>query len=335
MHFRRLLGIVISLFVTGCQAPPATASLPAIANGVRAGGATESRHMHLNKHMLVFITDSGELRYWPIDAKGGHISYPLGTVTGATSPTAMAANGDTVAIAFGNPSSVVLYDTATGTQRSLRVGRGAPTDVAYDNQGNIVVFDSYAEILVYRAPQFARKLVNCELVTVSGSYIAADREGDIFVNQESRGANEIVEIPKGSKGYESKKCSKLPIEEDGYNAGLAVDPKTDDLVVFYDPDLCAGGNEAEMDVYRKPYGQSAPTMRNLNGNCAYMLRFGPDARHVYFIDNGPTLSRRNGRPNDSDTHISQRNYPGGHSDSEYRDPLFAAGVATIPNELPN
>jgi hypothetical protein len=61
-----------------------------------------------------------------------------------------------------------------------------------------------------------------------------------------------------------------------------------------------------MDVYRKPYGQSAPTMRNLNGNCAYMLRFGPDIQHVYFIDNGPTLSPRNGRPNDSDSHISQR-----------------------------
>jgi hypothetical protein len=240
MRFRRLLAIVISLFVTGCQAPPATASLPAIANGVRAGGATESRHMHLSKHMLVFITDSGELRYWPIDAKGGHISYPLGTVTGATSPTAMAANGDTVAIAFSNPSSVVLYDTATGTQRSLRVGRGAPTDIAYDNQGNIVVFDSYAEILVYRAPQFARKLVNCELVTASDSYIAADREGDIFVNQQSRGANEIVEIPKGSKGYESKKCSKLPIEEDGYNAGLAVDPKTMISSYFTIP-TCARG----------------------------------------------------------------------------------------------
>jgi hypothetical protein len=122
MRFRRLLAIVISLFVTGCQAPPATASLPAIANGVRAGGATESRHMHLSKHMLVFITDSGELRYWPIDAKGGHISYPLGTVTGATSPTAMAANGDTVAIAFSNPSSVVLYDTAT--ERNARCGSG-------------------------------------------------------------------------------------------------------------------------------------------------------------------------------------------------------------------
>jgi hypothetical protein len=333
MRPSRFLTVFLAIVFSGCAAQlPAASSAP----GTVGATSTAPRHARLSDNMLIFLTDGGELRYWPIDRKGGRTSYSIGTVTGVSDPTAMAANGNTIAISAGNPPSVVLYDVTTGTQASLPDKKGNPVDLAYDKQGNIVVLNGNRDVVVYKAPQFSPKLLQCSLLLSSfASYIAANREGDIFINQQIDSDSNVIEIPKGPRGYEPGKCSQLPIQEEGYAAGLLVDPKTDALVVFHEPDQCAGGNEAEMDVYGKPYGKGSTIRKNLNGNCAYMLRFGPDAEHVYFIDGSPTLRARHGGPNDSGIHVDQRDYPSGAGNGEYRNPRFSAGVATIPNELPN
>jgi hypothetical protein len=322
--------MLLSVISAGCAAQVTPAGSLVTDNAT----VTSAHRTHLNNHMLIFTTTSGELRYWPIDKRGGRMSHLLGTLSGIAHPTAMAANADTVAIAVDSPPSIVLYDTSTGTQTSLPDSHGSPADVAFDKQGNIVALNG-GNVVVYRAPQFTHTVLACDVLNAFSLYVATDREGDIFVNQLVNSNSSIIEIPKGPKGYEPHKCSQLPIQESGYAGGLLVDPATDALVVFHNPDLCAGGNEGVMDIYGKPYGQGTETSKNLRGNCANALRFGPDDEQVYFSDGSPTLVPRNGRPNSTGIHISQRTYPGGKGYAEYRSPDLAAGVATIPNELPN
>jgi hypothetical protein len=246
----------------------------------------------------------------------------------------MSASGDTIAVGVGTPSSIVLYDAASGQQTSLPEP-GYALDVNYDAQGNIIVLNvidnHHRDIIVYEPPQFApTTLSSCAFIDYNSSYIAADNEGNIYINQNIPESATVIEIPKGPSGYTPELCSKLPIRETGSAAGLLVDAKTDNLVVFHEPDLCAGGNEAEMNVYGKPYGRGTRISKNLHGNCAGTLRFGLDDTQVYFLDGSPELHVRNSGPNDYGEHIDQRNYPGGGGHGEYRDSHLATGVATIP-----
>ncbi len=335
MRYLHFFAITSAVAYAGCAAHIPATSLPTTVAAARADSASSPNPVHLTKDMLIFITDSGQLRYWPIDKHGGRTSHPIGTVTGASAPTAMAADGNTIAIAFAKPPSIVLYNTTTAVQTSLPNSNGSPIDIAFDKQGDLIALTTYSDVVAYKPPAFKAKTLHCGLIGSDRTNIAADREGDIFINQTFGSTSAVIEIPKGPNGYEPGKCSQLPISEEGYSAGLLVDPNTDALVVFHEPDECAGGNEAEMDIYGKPYGKGTTITKNLNGNCAYMLRFGPDSQQVYFSDGSPTLRGRNMLPNDYGVHIEQRDYPDGGGNATYRSPHMAAGVATIPNELPN
>jgi hypothetical protein len=64
--------------------------------------------------------------------------------------------------------------------------------------------------------------------------IAVDNEGDVFVNQNGAFVG-VVEI-NGPNRPDPNRCTKLDLKpETGYAAGLALDPKTDDLIVLDNP----------------------------------------------------------------------------------------------------
>ena len=231
------------VLATGCAA-----QLPSTSTQTQTNAAAQIAKPP--EHTLIFATADGQLRYWKIDNHGGKTSQLLGTLKGVQNPTAMAANGDTIAVAVTTPPEIVLYDTDTGKQRKLSVLEGSPADIAYDGSGNIVVFNnggtSGANVTAYTAPKFTATELQCSLLS-EYSYIAADREGNIYTNNFLGSGLAIVEIPKGASGYEPQNCKQLPIEESGDGAGLLVDPKTDALVVFHNPDQCAGGQRSQHD----------------------------------------------------------------------------------------
>jgi hypothetical protein len=341
MQFSRAFAILVALTFAGCvgQSPSSNPYFGAGPARDQNSTSLNLNRVHLNNHMLIFVTNKNELRYWPIDKNGGRTSYSIGTLKNVSGASAMAANGSTIAVAVQKPPSVVLFDTSTGNQSSLADSGGIPIDIAYDTHGDIFALNgTYRNVIVYKAPRFTATVVNCSLFAGVPEYVAVDRQGNIFVNVSVNSNSAIIEIPKGPNGYEQRKCSQLPIQESGYPAGLLVDSKTNSLIVFHNPDQCAGGEEGVMDTYAAPYGKGELTSTNLHGNCTATLRFGPDQQHVYFEDASPTLPRGHIRPTIGDIHVSQRSYPGGLGTAEYRFrwlTSYPTGITTIPNELPN
>ncbi|MBV8066740.1 MAG: hypothetical protein JO113_02100, partial [Candidatus Eremiobacteraeota bacterium] len=110
------------------------------------------------------------------------------------------------------------------------------------------------------------------------------------------------------------------------------DPKTDDLIVVDNPDLCAGGFEGRMIIYSKPYERRTARHRNLNATyCAGTFRL--DARSSRIFASDSTVSA--GYPL-----IDQRSYPKALNGATYQDGEFGSsgyfgGFTTIPNTLPN
>lgn len=129
--------IPVALIFAGCSGPGPSANLLSAAAVHGPNSASQSSRVHLNNHMLIFVTDKNELRYWPIDKDGGKTSYPIGKIKNVSGASALAANGNTIAVAVQAPPSVVLYDTSSGNQISLADSGGVPVDIAYDTHGNI------------------------------------------------------------------------------------------------------------------------------------------------------------------------------------------------------
>jgi hypothetical protein len=316
-----VFAIVSGLSLAGCagQVPPTQA---------RAGSLPTSPRTHPDSAILIFATDSGALRYWPIRARGGLQSKLLATLQNVGRPNSMASDGDIIAIGVTSPPSVVLYDINTMKQTNIADPYGVPSDVAFDKQGNILTINRLgavgADVVAYTSPQYTPAELTCPLINSEPAYIAADRHGDIFVNANSA----VTEIPKGPNGYNSQHCSQLPFHVNGYSAGLLVDPKNDALVVFDDPDECAGGNEANMTTYQKPYGRSKPSNKRLGPICASTLRFGPDDDLVFFFG-GPTEAPRGDGDYSSDVVIHQRTYPDAKHERGYHDPQLGPAFAAV------
>jgi hypothetical protein len=92
-----------------------------------------------------------------------------------------------------------------------------------------------------------------------------------------------------------------------------------------DPDLCAGGFEAEMTIYPKPYQKSTGVVHEMAGNCTSGLRLNADSTLVYYGDQDVSGSFSFPR---------QVSYPGGHNSGTYSNGT-PSGFTTIPNTLPN
>jgi hypothetical protein len=270
-----------------------------------------------------------ELEYWPITS-GLHPKPTL--VPGIShlgNPGGLAANGERIAMATG--SGVLVVDVARGTETRLPPADGYPLDVAIDKHGTVYLVSIFGHtangiVTIYEPAKKPRE-VGCSLLQ-NAETIAVDNEGNIFLNQIGGTAGVgVVEIPNGPGGPDGAKCKKLDLKpaEYGYAAGIAIDPKTDDLLVLSNPDECAGGIEGLLTIFRKPYERNAGRSLELGRNCSGTVRLNADSSIVFIGDSGVA-----GPP----TFILQYSYPDGK-------PLGAfgggepGGFITIPNALPN
>lgn len=177
----------------------------------------------------------------------------------------------------------------------------------------------------YPAGSSQPKELICKSIGV-GEKIAVDNEGDIFVNGYSKdGFIGVVEIPNGPSGPQPQNCTRLRLDPESGPSGLAVDPKTDDLITLDNTDSCAGGLEGRMVIYRKSYERRTGRARDLGGVCTGGLRLNAESTAVFYGDqsvSGTTVFiRSKAYPSGRDLGVYSGNDPG--------------GFTTIPNTLPN
>jgi hypothetical protein len=229
-------------------------------------------------------------------------------------------------------SGVLVVDVARGTETMLPPADGYPLDVAIDKHGTVYLLTIFGHtanggLTIYEASKKPRE-VSCALMQ-NAETVAVDNEGNVFLNQiggKTAGVG-VIEIPNGPAGPDGSHCKKLDLKptESGYAAGIAIDPKTDDLLVLSDPDECAGGIEGLLTIFRKPYEGNVGRSLDLGRNCSGTVRLNADSSIVFIGDGGVA-----GPP----SFILQFSYPDGK-------PLGAfgggnpGGFITIPNTLPN
>jgi hypothetical protein len=331
-HFARLTFGIGVLFVAACSGgPQAPAALGQPTQNLAAPFAEHSdvRPNFSTPAIIAVNGSTGALEAWPMKNGGSDspqsISPPLGIGLGA----GMAAHGNVVAIATSGPS-VLLYNVATAAQTTLPDPFGSALDVAIDKNENIFVTNSTrpADTIVEYPKgdrQHPRDLTGCGLIDLTYG-IAADNEGDVFVAVFTpRFAARVIELPNGPNGPEPHQCTALALKLSGGYSGLAIDPKTDDLVTLDNPDQCAGGIEGRMVVYPKPYQKATGKTRDLNANCSGGMRLSADSSTVFVGDQDVSGSF---------TFILQRSFPEGRDEGSYMNGE-PGGFTTIPNTLPN
>lgn len=277
---------------------------------------------------LVGAAQGGTLKYFPIAPHGGSKPQKLATVGGLTAPGNMVGNGQVLAIINQGPPSVFVYDIAAKHKKVFSDPFGVPVDIAIDKKANLFVLNFYSRnsgnIAMYPANSSHPKELDCKYIG-EGQYIAADNEGNLYINGYDRAFIGVVEIPNGPKGPEPQNCTKLALlPEPGFPAGIAVDPKTDDLIVIDDPGECAGAEDGRMTIYPKPYKKSTGHSVDLKGNCVAEMRLDATSSIVFASDT----------PDSGPAYIIQRSYPGGRNMGSYQNGGFF-GITTLPNTLPN
>jgi hypothetical protein len=277
--------------------------------------------------LITLNTQSGALEYWPIQPGGGNNPQPLSAPLGIYTGYGLVANGDVVAITIYSPAELVTYNVRTKAQKTFSDPYGSPVDLAIDKKGTLYVLN-LANVAVFRAGSSTPTDISCPYVN-DGVAIAADDEGDVFVNGYGAGGfMGVIEYPQGSQAC--KKLLRLRAER-GYAGGIGVDPKTDALIVVDNPDLCAGGFEGRMIIYPKPYERGTSRRRNLNATyCAGTFRLNSTSNLIFVSDS--TVSA--GFPL-----IDQETYPAAKFEGVYQigpSPSGSfGGFTTIPNTLPN
>jgi hypothetical protein len=278
---------------------------------------------------LIGITQGGVLKYFPIAPNGGSHPRVIAMLPRLSGASNMVADREVVAIADQNRPGVVTYNIRTKALQRMADPYGTPIDIAIDKHRNLFTLDYISDrsgnVTMYPPGAAVPRKIGCSKLGAVES-IAVDNEGDIFVNGYTESSAGVVEIPNGPDGPQGKKCRELMLlPETGYVAGVAVDPKTDDLIVLDDPDECAGGVEGRMTIYPKPYSRLTAHSVNLQGHCVGPMRLDATSKILFAFD--ATIS--GGR-----SYILQRSYPSGHVLGSYRrGNIF--GITTIPNVLPN
>jgi hypothetical protein len=326
----RLLVLAFSgALIAACSGTPAAGPLerapqPGVGDGIFQG----VQHNALTPPALIgFDNRSGRLVFWPMQQGGGShpqpVSGPLGLGYGS-----LAANGNVVAIAAQFPPQVVLFDVISQTATTLHDPYGTPVDIAVDKNGAIYVVNltqTISNVTMYPAGSTQPRKLVCGKSTF-GLNIAVDNEGDIFVNGFGpKNWAGVVEIPNGPLGPEPQNCTRLLLKREQASAGLAIDPKTDDLITLDNPDQCAGGIEGLMTIYPKPYQKSTARSHVVGVNCSGGLRLNADSTIVFVGDEDVSASH---------TFILQRSYPEGRGLGVYHG-ANTGGFTTIPNTLPN
>lgn len=297
------------------------------------GAATQSSLLARNSSTgppeLIAVDGRGALQFWPIAPDGGNhpqrISQPLGIGYAG----GIAAHGNVLAIAGETPAQVVTYNVATGQRRVLADTFGTPVDIAIDKKLNLFVANiskPVGNVTMFTPGSQQGQKLSCKYINLPEA-IAVDNEGDIFTNgygPQNRAG--VVEIPNGPNGPEPQNCSLLALKaQPGYIGGLAVDPRTDALIVLDDPDLCAGGVEGRMTIYVKPYSKTTAVSHDLGANCAGGIHLDAQSTRVFVGDSDVSGSY---------SYVLQRSYPDGKNMGAYYGGNPGA-VTTIPNTLPN
>lgn len=278
--------------------------------------------------LIAVNTTTGALETWPIRPGGGNNPQTISRPLGVGSAVGMVANGHVLAIPKGHPSGVVIYNVTTKSAHTLPDPFGSPGDIAIGKDGAIYVvnFTNPSNVAMYRAGSSQPKKLVCKLLNL-GESIAVDNEGDIFVGGFGHGGFAgVVEIPNGPGGPEPENCTALHLTPGSTAvAGMAIDPKTDDLILLDNPDECAGGVEGRMTIYTKPYGRHSGRSHDLGANCSGGLRLNATSTIVFVGDQDVSGSF---------TFVLQRSYPDGRDLGVYNDGDPGA-MTTIPNTLPN
>ena len=275
--------------------------------------------------LIAVNTKTGVLESWPVSPVGGNNPRPISNPFGLNGSGGVAADGHVVAITTYNPARVVVYNIDTKHMHRLPDPFGTPIDIAIDKNETLYALNiasGSSNVAMYPAGSSNPTELTCAQLQI-GEAIAADNEGDVFINgYPLMGTANVFEIRHGRNH-----CNPVNNlnSEPGYVAGIAVDPKTDDLVVLDDPDLCAGGIEGRMTIYHKPYSKQTGKSVVIGQNCTGGMRLNADSSIVYAIDQDVSGSY---------TYILQRSYPDGRSMGAYFGGA-AGGFTTIPNTLPN
>jgi hypothetical protein len=319
----RLMTVLGVVFAASCNGRNASPPIPA-GTEARVTLAEAQRDARIKKPALISINQTtSDLIYWPTKKGPSENPIAFSGPLDVYQAYAMAANGDVIVIANAMPAEIVTYDLKTQSEQSYADTYGSPYDVAIDTKGNIYAMNEVS-VTVYAAGSYTEKEMTCAGITTAEA-IAVNNEGDVFVD--GYGPNNSMGIVKypATGGH----CKRLNLQQQkGYIGGVGVDPKTDDLIVVDNPDLCAGGYEGIMLIYPPPYRKNTFTMQNLGAEyCAGIFRLDASSKNIYFSD--ATVS---GFP-----FVDSRTYPDATGGGPYGDgySTYTGGFTTIPNTLPN
>ncbi len=328
--FARCAAVCLAGSVSGCAAGSATNPVGPLAlspGAIDAPAGAASRA--IQTPALIVVSHNGILKYYPVTPQGGRQPRTIAKIPNLHSASSMVADGHVLAIARQTPPAIVRYNLATKSTQVLPDPYGAPIDLAIDKSGNIYALNrlpsSASTVTVYPAASSKPTELSCTFL-VNGAAIAADNEGDVLVNGSGAAFTGVVEFPSGPSGPQSQNCKKLALQpEEGYVAGLAVDPKTDDLIVLDDPGSCSGGIEGQMTIYPKPYRARTGRSVDLNGHCVGIARLDAASRMVFALDRPSTSGQAS---------VIARSYPSGSGNAAYWHHNIS-GFTTLPNALPN
>lgn len=329
----RLAMLCIAVAIAaGCSMTPSASPLQnsvARTNSRPAQSDADAGAVHIKTPALLFDdSTTGALEYWPI-VRGGSSNPTRISQPGIFHGLGMVANGRVVSFANDSPNEVVTFDVRNQHENTLPDPYGTPFDIAIGKDASLYVINDYngrTNVAIYPGGAPRPRELSCRFVSFS-QQIAVDNEGDIFLNGiESTNSIGVVEIPNGPNGPEPQKCKELNgLQPETANAGIAVDPKTDALIVLSNPDECAGGEEGRMTIYPKPYRARTAIVHDIGENCSWGLRLSGDSKLVFVHDEDVSGSH---------IFVLQRSYPDGRRFGTYHGP-HPSSFTTIPNTLPN
>ena len=336
------LSTLCGVIATGTASAAAmTHAVPVLPSRSAAGAPS---HGALNQPALIAVDSAtATLEYWAVQRGGSKKPQQL---PGSASPlfglcgyASLVADGVMVIAAGRNlctgiSNSVLFYNVKTNTTRSLPDPYGIPSDIAIGRNSSLYVLNginALSNVAYYPQGSGQPKELVCKKLQAS-FYIAADNEGDIFVQGiDTKNRNSVVEIPAGPGGPQSDHCTRLPLLDEGYADanGVAVDPKTDDLITVEDTGQCAPSIPV-MSIYPKPYSHRSvktTTLHNRAFCTSGPIRLNADSTIIFYHDEDLST---NGE-------IDASVYPGGGTLGVYKDPddIYPQGFTTIPNTLPN
>jgi hypothetical protein len=267
-----------------------------------------------------------KLEFWPLSPAGGNQPTVLSAKGGRTG---MAGDGNKLLFGAVSSPALEIFNTTTQTVTTLADPFGSPGDVAIDRQENVYVLNNATpnNVAEFPASNPAHPVeLSCNLINIGGA-IAVDNEGDVFVvafGPPPGYAALALEFANTGTGHAACRNLKLIGQADG-PSGIAIDPKTDDLLIMDNPDECAGGIEGRVRIFPKPYQRTDFRILQMGANCSGELRLNADSTVIFAGDEDVSGSF---------TFILQRTYPGGRRLGTYWRG-DATGFTTIPNTLPN